>query len=174
MKLKTVTKNLIITLILCGMGVILPFISGMFGLEQVLLTMQIPILIAGFVLPMNWAVTCAILTPVLNGIILGTPTIYPVLPIMLCQLIALAASCNMLRGMTAMKIYPILLFSILLGWVLFFCAASIISWILDDVNAFSYTREVLSLGWPGIILQIAVVPPIVKLLDRRIVEWRGE
>ncbi len=174
MELKRVTKNFIITLVLCGMGVILPFISGRFGLEPVLLTMQIPVLIAGFVLPMNWAVTCAILTPVLNGIVLGTPTIYPVLPIMLCQLIALAASCNMLRGMTSLKIYPILLFSILLGWVLFFCAASIISWILDDVNAFSYTSEVLMLGWPGIILQIAVVPPIVDIFDRRIMEWRGD
>lgn len=168
MLIKLTTKTVLFTIFLVAMGVLLPYITGLFQVERYLLTMQLPILIAACLLPMNWAVLSAVLTLVLNSVLLGVPEIYPLFPIMLCQVIALAACLNMLYRVMEKNIYPSLLLSILAGWILFFCAASILSWILPGVNAIAFTREFILHGWLGIVLQIALVPPVVAIVRKRL------
>lgn len=157
-------KKLTYTLGFSFIGVLLPYISGYFQMEHILLTMQIPILLCAYLLPIKWAVTCAVLTPVLNTIFLGDPALFPLFPIALCQLITLAASFHMLAVALNKNLYLSLFISIVAGWLIFFCAASIMSWVLDGIDAIRYTLTMVKHGLLGIGLQVIIVPPILRLI----------
>ena len=157
------TKNILYLAVFTALGLFLTYISGLFQLESRLLTMQIPVLLAGFTLSMNWAVACGMLIPVLGCVFLGTPELLPALPIIICEMVAYAASANMFYNIIGWKIIPSLLITMLIGRVVMFCAASILSQVMDSFNAFSYASEVITNGWPGLILQVIIIAVYQKI-----------
>jgi hypothetical protein len=160
-------SNLLICALLVTASVLLSGLLAKTGWENRLLTMQIPILIGCFLLPMSRAVICAVLAPVLCCAIFGVPELYPALPVTVSQTIALAAGGNMFYVVMDKKISLSLLFAEAAGLTLMFCAISILSWISDDVDAFSYASAIIADGWPGVLLQFLTVPPVILVIQKR-------
>lgn len=164
--IKTHSKKLICSAALVAGGVLLPGLLHIWGLEKHLLIMQFPILLAGFLLPMIWAVSCSAIIPVLCMICWGSPFFLPDLPLILCEMIAYAALANLLYISFRQKVLPSLLLTMLLGRLVMFCAASIYSWLTDSFNAYAYTYSSILTGWPGMLLQVALVPLVVKVVEK--------
>ena len=149
-------------------GLLLPYVSGMLGWERMLLLMQIPVLLAGFLLPMNWAVCCAVAIPVANTVVWGVPTAFGELPLVLCEMIAYAAFANFYYTMVNWKVYPSLFMTMLSGRAVLFCAASIYGAVSGGaVRAVPYLAAAVSAGWPGMLLQAVAVPAVLALVKRR-------
>lgn len=159
--------------LLVAVGLFLPEVLRLKGLsEQVLLPMQIPVALAGFLLPMNWAVACAVLVPVLNSAVYDIPFLTVDLPLWVCQLIALAAFANFYYTMLGKNIYVAILCAEMLSFVFLFCAASIFCAVSPGgMRALPYFRHAVTAGWPGILLQILVVPPCVMLIEKLKAKW---
>jgi len=165
--MKEGNKNIFLMALFIALGVMLPFLAGMAGMESHLLTMQAVVILAGFLLPLNMAVACAGIPPVLCWLLLGNPEFFPALPIVVCQLIAIVSFINMMRFSLDMPPVKALLVSIVLGWLVHFSAASILSWITDGFNAVSYSLGIIVNGWPGLALQVIFIPIIVDRLEKR-------
>jgi len=170
-------KNILKSLILIALGILFPAVTGHFGLESILLTMHIPILLAGFLLPINYSVFCGMATPILCTIFLGEPSVFPILPLIICETIALTSFANIFYVALHWKIYPALILTMLLGILVLFSAASILSWVVDGFSAVSYTSNSFVVGLPGFVLQILIIPIILKiagLISRRKAEESAE
>lgn len=164
--MKQYPKNPVWAAGLIGAGVLLPAVTNYFGVEQMLLAMYVPLLVAGFLLPVKWSVFIAVLVPVLNSILFGIPPMLPSLPLVVCETIAFAAFANLLYEGSGWNIYPALLATLGIGIVVLFCAAAILGAVTEGFIGSAYTIEMLRNGWPGLVLQVAVVPPLVKWLGR--------
>lgn len=153
--------------VLCACSVAVTAAAGAFSVQYQFVPYALFVLLAGYLLPMNWAVGCAVLAPSLCTCLLGFPEPVVSLPLTACQMIALAAFANFFYTMLKMNIYAVLLSSEAAGYVLLFCAASIYGAVSPQViRPLEWVRQTLVTTWPGILLQAAAVPPIVLLTKR--------
>ena len=81
------TRNMILSGFFMAIGLLLPSIFHLIGgAGPIFLPMHIPVLIAGFFLPPFYAAFVGLLTPVLSSLLTGMPVLYPILPIMMGEL----------------------------------------------------------------------------------------
>lgn len=154
-------------LVLCACAVLLTAAASCFGAEAQLVPYALCVVLAGYLLPMNWAVGCAVLAPLLCTLLLGFPEPIASLPLSACQMIAFAAFTNFFYTMLGMNLYAVLLSSEAAGYVLLFCAAAIYGAVSPQViRPLEWVRQTLMTTWPGIALQAAAAPPVVVLIKR--------
>ncbi len=160
-------KNILIMLSFIAAGVALPFLSGMVHIEQHILLMQAVVIVCGFFLPLNMAIVCAAIIPFLCWLLLQFPTFFPALPVTVCQMVAIVSFINMMHFALGLSPFKSLLISILLGWLVLFSAASILSWLVADFSAVSYSFGIIAEGWPGLIAQLLLIPLFVTHWEKR-------
>lgn len=169
---RTVSLYIFTSVLLVGLGVLQAILRNRGLSSSVYLPMQIPVALAGFLLPMNWAVGCAVAVPILNSALFDIPFLTLDLPLWACQMIALAAFANFYYSMLGKNIYVSLLCAEMLSFVVFFCAASIYCAVgFGEVRALTYFRKAIATGWPGILIQIVIVPPLVLLIKKMKEKW---
>ncbi len=160
-------SQIIILLILTGAGILLPYLANSLNVNEILILMHIPVILAGFLLPMSWAVSCAVILPIANTLIFGIPTALTDLPLMVCELFAYAAFANFFYEMLEYGILKALLLTMLCGRVVLFCSASIYGAVdSGSFNSISYIVETFTVSWPGMILQIAAIPTIMSIAKK--------
>jgi hypothetical protein len=156
----------------CGLlgaaALLLPALFHMIQLGRVFMPMYLPLmLLAFFVRPLP-AVTTALLAPLLSGALTGMPPFFPpVAPSMALELAAMAALVAGIR-----KLRPRGNEWLLLGGTLIFGRFLYVG----TVYAFSLVLELPApylagvsfvAGWPGIVLMMAVIPPVARLARSR-------
>jgi len=164
--MKETHKNILMMAVFIVSGVVLPFLAGLAGIEQHLLTMQAVIVLAGFLFPLNMSIFCATLIPILCWLLLGYPSFFFSLPVSVCQMIAIVSFINMVHVSLGMGPFRSLLISLALGWLVYFSAASILSWITDDFSAPASSFSIIEEGWPGLAIQIILIPLLIRKLER--------
>lgn len=126
---------------------------------------QLLVVVAAFLLPMNWGVGCAVVFPVLSMLAFDVPEPVVDLPLVVIQMIALAAFINFFYSMLAMNPFATILCSVAAGLVLLFCAASIYGAVSRHaVMPLEYIRGAVTRTWPGILLQVILGPCVVFLV----------
>lgn len=154
--------------VLVAAGLLLPAV-----LPQIRWPWEPAVAMAGLVLPMPWAVGCAVVIPLLNSMVWGSPYLTTDLPLLVCQMIALAAFANFFYDMVGWNVFAALLAALALSFVVLFCAASIFGAVSGGlIRGTSYVRGTLTAGWPRMLLEIILVPPAV-LVVRRMQERSG-
>lgn len=154
-------KKLAAAALLTGLSVLMPML-----LPSVPWAWEIEVALAGMLLPMNWAVGCAVAIPVSSAIAWGVPYLTTDLPLLVCQMIALAAFVNFFYGMVGWNMYGALAAAMALSLVMLFCAASVFGAVGGPVRALAYVRQTVTAGWPRMLLELAIVPPAVWLVRR--------
>lgn len=120
--------------------------------------------LAGLLLPMNWAVGCAVLLPSLQWLLYGSPYLTTDLPLLICQMIALAAFTSFLYGMVGWNVYGALSCAIALSFLVLFCAVSIFGAVSNGlIRSIPYVRATVKTGWPWMVTAMIAGPPIAVL-----------
>lgn len=143
-------------------GLLLPVVFHLVNLGAVFMPMYLPLVTLAFLVRPTVSVSTAVLVPLLSALATGMPPFYPpIVFIMMVELAGMALLVSMLRR-TSMDIWLVLVGAILLGRVLN-AAASFGAAKLLDLPAGFFTFATFVSSWPGLVLLLAVVPPLVRV-----------
>lgn len=165
----TNTRNMILSGFFIAIGLLLPAIFHLFGgAGKIFLPMHIPVLIAGFFLPPFYAATVGLITPLLSSALTGMPVFYPILPIMMGELMVYGLIISWL-GQTRMKnIWGRLITGMIAGRIV----AGLIVFVLGigfglKINPLIYLQGAIVTGLPGLVIQFLMIPSLVILIQNR-------
>ncbi|MDR3216727.1 MAG: ECF transporter S component [Clostridiaceae bacterium] len=169
------TKNLVLTAVFVAVGVVLPAICHMFGMVgTVILPMHIPVLAAGLLLPLPYALAVAVLSPIIGTFATGMPALFPVLPLMLAELCGYAFfTCFFKRILlfTGVKrkatVFLSLILAMFFGRAVLAAACFIMDAAVGTFSGAAYLEKALISGIPGMVLQLFVIPPLVDALRNK-------
>ena len=160
-------RAMVISAIMAAMGLVLPIAFHAVGLGGKFLPMLLPLLLNGFLVPLPWAMATGALVPLLSAVTTGMPPLFP--PVAF----SMSLECAVLSG-TAAAIYrgrPSRLWYALITAIVLGRATSLgATWLLArllHLPATIATVAALVQGLPGVLLQLAVVPLVVRQTFRR-------
>ncbi|MCI5630755.1 MAG: ECF transporter S component [Bacilli bacterium] len=185
------TINIISKMTICAMllalGWVLPFLTGQipqFG--NMFLPMHLPVLIGGFVLGPWYGLFLGIVTPLTRSLLFTMPPIYPTATSMAFELAAYGFASGLLFKLAykmfngndkklIISIYVVLIIALIFGRLVYGLTMFVLTFITPDkvnLNGMIYISATILNAWPGIILQIVLIPAIIialykaKLLNR--------
>lgn len=164
------TKKLAFSAMFVALGILLPMIFHSFNMGgQIFLPMHIPVLMAGLLLGPLSGLLVGVLTPILSSLLTGMPPMFPMLPIMIFELGVYGLSSGYIGKVLNGRVYIPLLAGMIDGRI----AAGIVVFILSrgfgaQLSPIPFLKGAIITGLPGILIQLAVIPPLVKLLRRHI------
>ncbi|MBN1610932.1 MAG: hypothetical protein JW940_30150 [Polyangiaceae bacterium] len=151
----------------CGVfgaaALLLPVLFHLVHLGRVFMPMYLPLVtLAFFVKPLPAAVTAAA-TPILSGAVTGMPPFYPPVAVMMAVELSFMAAVVSATVQVCPRIneWGLLLAVLLLGRCLYVALVYGTSLLLTLPAAFMAGVSFVS-GWPGIVLMMVVVPPLVR------------
>ena len=163
-------KRVVVAAVCAALGIVLPMaFHALPGAGNVWLPMHIPVLICGLVAGPVSGATAGLLAPVLSSLLTGMPAA-PVLPSMTCELVTYGLVAGLLSarvrtGRLAEDLYVSLVAAMLCGRVV----GGVLQALIFSAGSYSLAAWVTGsfvTGLPGIVLQLAVVVPVVVALER--------
>lgn len=148
-------------------ALVLPVAFHAAGLGSKFLPMLLPLLLNGFLVPWRWALATALVVPWISAFATGMPPIYPPVAAIVSAegaVMAVVASVLYRRGRSG--VWVALIPAVLAGRVACFVTAWTLARVFDlppGLAALATTLE----GLPGVALQLAVIPLVLRLLLRR-------
>lgn len=165
-------KKIVYASLLLACGVLLPQLFHLFGgpaLGATFLPMHIPVLICGLLLGSIYGFSIGALTPLLSFLITGMPTAER-MPFMVIEL----AVYGLVSGILAQRtraIYPVLISSMVMGRIAYALALAVAFHLIGIGGAAPAAAWYAVLkGLPGIIIQLVLIPPVVYVLRRYVLE----
>lgn len=162
------TRRLILAGLFVALGLIIPYFTGhAFGIPgTVLLPMHIPVLLCGLICGPRLGALAGLLTPVLSSLLTGMPPVYPVLPMMAGELMVYGLVSGLIRTRITKAVYPPLVGGMIAGRVVYGLIFAAL--VLGTGGAFrgASVMTAVTVGLPGIVLQLLLIPPIVHGLER--------
>lgn len=149
-------------------ALVLPMFFHAVGLGRMFLPMHLPILVLGFLASVRVAVATGVLVPVVSYLLTGMPPAYPpVLPKMCVELGSMAAVASLAYRRAGWGLVPSLVLAILTERAAYLALTIVV------VEFFHLPGREISLvlliaSWPGMVLQLVVVPAVVPWLAPRI------
>lgn len=157
----------------CGLfgaaALLLPALFHLFHLGHVFMPMYLPLAaLPFFVRPLPAAIT-ALLTPVLSGAVMGMPPFYPPVALFMALELAIIAVliASVVQRWPRANEWLVLVPVLILGRVLYVGLVYVFSLAIELPAGFMAGLSFLS-GWPGIILMVAVVPPVARVRRRTV------
>lgn len=164
------TRKLVLTSIFVAIGIVLPQTIHLFGgptLGAILLPMHLPVFIGAMVLGVESGILIAVLS-VGIGVALGMPPIL-IATYMIFELSVYGLLSGYLYKHRKWNVYLSYLVAKVSGMVVALLVTIILLDILGLGNPMMFgTFGMFVPGIPGIIIQLAIVPPIVILLEREL------
>ena len=172
-------NNLILKITLSGMlialGLVLPFLTGQIPeIGAMLCPMHIPVLIGGFILGWKYGLIIGIITPILRSFSFGMPPLYPAAISFAFEFAVYGLSTGLLSKVLEKVIknkwiltYIVLIIAMILGRITWGGIRYLLA-LLD--GSFNFNLEMFISGafisaWPGIILQLILIPIIYISLN---------
>lgn len=165
------TNKIIISALFLALAYILPFITGQIQQIGIMLCpMHFPVLICGFVCGWQWGLLIGFVAPLLRSAAAGMPPMFPAAISMAFELAVYGAvSGLMYRWLpkNLCSIYISLITAMLSGRIIW----GAVRFTLAGFNAAKFGFSAFLAGAvtsaiPGIIIQLALIPPIVAVLSR--------
>ena len=164
-------RRLTLTAMFIALGYLLPFLTGQIPQFGTMLSpMHIPALLCGFVCGWQYGLAAGAIMPLLRSATLGMPYIFPNAVAMAFELAAYGCAAGLLYRALPKKIdfvYVALVLSMLIGRAVWGLASAVL--MMGTENAFTtqaFLAGAFINAWPGIVLHILVIPPVVLGLRR--------
>lgn len=160
-------RAMVVSAAIAALALTLPVAFHAVGLGSKFLPLLLPLLLNGFLVPGPWAVFTGATVPLVSGLLTGMPPFYPpVVLIMSCEGAILGGMAAAIYRVMQPRVWPALILAIVCGRA----ASFILTWWL--AGKFDLPPALASLGTfaqalPGVALQLAVVPVVVRALSRR-------
>lgn len=167
---KNLTK-LIYAALCLALCMVLPLLTGQIQqIGNMLCPMHLPVLLCGFLCGWPWGLAVGAIAPLLRFLLFGMPPIYPTAVAMAFELATYGAIAGMMYRLLPKKpwsIFVSLVTAMLAGRVVW----GIAQYILLGMKGNAFTLPAFLAGafvnaWPGILIQIVLIPLIVYALDR--------
>ncbi len=161
-------KQLILAGLMIAFGLLLPMIFHAFGAGPVFLPMHIPVIVAGFILNLPFAVAVGAITPLLSSFTTGMPPLFPMAVIMVFELVAYAAVSNITYRKLRLNVYLSIITAMIAGRIV----AGVTIWILAALFApglpgpVKFISGSITAGIPGIAIQLFFLPVLIMILVR--------
>ena len=154
-----------------ALAYVLPFLTGQIPeIGSMLCPMHIPVLLCGFVCGGSWGLAVGLIAPLFRSLTLGAPVLFPRAVCMAFELAAYGGIAGLLYKHLPKKkpyIYCALIIAMLVGRVIWGLSMMICMGIDGGTFTFAaFIAGALTNAIPGIIIQIALIPVVVMLLDR--------
>ncbi len=162
-----------------ALGWLFPFITGQIPeIGNMLLPMHIPVFLCGFVLGPIYGAFIGLITPITRTLIFGNPPIIPTSLSMMFELATYGAVSGLLFMLltknkklskldSLVPIYISLISAMIVGRIIGGFATYIFTFLKTDGSTYSwaaYWAGFFGTAWPGMILQIILIPAIIRLL----------
>ena len=175
MKNKTVLKIALSGMFL-ALGIVLPFLTGQIPeIGAMLCPMHIPVIICGFICGWKYGLIMGLILPILRSLMFSMPPMYP-------GAISFAFEYGvygLLSGLgfglikklnknNIVYIYIVLIVTMILGRVTWGIARYLIA-LVDNTIPFNITMFIAGAfvnAWPGIILQLILIPILIRSLSK--------
>lgn len=184
--MKMTTKTLTLSAMFLALALVLPFLTGQIPeIGSMLLPMHLPVLLCGFLCGWQWGLVVGFIAPLLRSLLFGMPPMVNVAIPMAFELAAYGAFTGLLIGALehvkgsvlgslneqskrTASLYFALVLAMLLGRLAWGAAKFLI---VSLFTAGQFTLPMFFAGafvtaWPGILLQLVIIPPIVLALKR--------
>jgi len=162
--------RLVLSALLLALGFVLPFLTGQIPeVGSMLLPLHLPALIGGFVCGWPWGMAVGFVLPIARSVLFGMPPMIPTAVCMAFEMAAYGAAAGMLYArLRKGRIYLSLVGAMLIGRAVW----GAVSWAMYAL----FMQQPFSLAmfwaggfvnaWPGMALQLVLVPLIVAALER--------
>lgn len=167
------TTHLVLSALFLVLGLVLPFLTGQiqqFG--SMLLPMHIPVLLCGFVCGPFWGLAVGFITPLLRSLIWSMPPLFPMALTMAFEL----AAYGLLAGLLV-RLFPKTRWGTFAALVVSMIGGRIVWGLMANqfygMAGMPFGKAIFLAGafvnaWPGILLQLIVIPPLVTAIRRLI------
>ena len=148
-----------------ALALVLPFLTGQIPeIGGMLSPMHNPVLLCGLLCGWPWGLAVGAVTPILRSLLFGMPPLFPTATAMAFELAAYGVMSGVMVALLPKKkryLYVALIGAMITGSVVW----GIVMWILMGATGGSFTWAAFIAGAltnaiPGIILHIAIIPPI--------------
>lgn len=160
-------KKITLSAFFLALGLVLPFSFHSFGPQAgaIFLPMHIPVLLCGFVCGPAYGALIGLMTPLLSSAFTGMPILMPMGIAMSLELMTYGFLSGWL--MKKLPIYPTLIITMLCGRAI----SGLVNLILLSMMDKAYTLHIfLTAAFvtaiPGILLQLLIVPLLVKVIKQ--------
>lgn len=165
--MKSSTRNITLMGVFIALAVLIPIVFHTLGLGATFLPMFLPILLAGFFLSPVHAGIVGVAGPVVSSLLTGMPPLLPVTPVLSTEGFALGfvvATSYRLKKFSPVLcvLFALIIERIILVLVIFLMVP------FFGLPPQSFSIGVLATSMPGIILNLILVPLLVKYLKHRV------
>ena len=161
--------RLVLSALLLALGLVLPFLTGQIPeVGSMLLPLHLPALLCGFVCGWPWGLAVGFVLPIMRSLLFGMPPMIPTALAMAFELAAYGALAGLLYQRFSRRSVYLSLIGAMLGGRIVWGLASWLIYALLMENAFAiaaFWAGGFVNAWPGIVLQLVLVPLIVKALE---------
>lgn len=150
---------------------VLPFLTGQIPqIGSQLLPMHIPVLLCGFLCGPAWGLAVGLIAPILRSLLFGMPPLFPTATAMAFELAAYGLLSGLFYRLLPKKT-PYLYLSLILAMIGGRLVWGLAQAVLMGLSGKSFTLAAFWAGafanaWPGIILQLVLIPPVVAALKK--------
>ncbi len=176
MKRKEVIYKISLSGMFIAFGLVLPFLTGQIPeVGSMLCPMHIPVLICGYICGWKYGLVIGFVIPLFRSFIFQMPSFYPSAISMSFELATYGMVVGILYELfnkhnkrNLFTNYVTLLSSMIVGRIVW----GIVNYILSMIDGrYNFTFEIFLSGafitaWPGIILQLFLIPVLVVALDK--------
>lgn len=160
-------RLLVLNALVMALALTLPPAFHAVGLGSRFLPLLLPLLVNGFLSPVRWAALTGALAPVASALVTGMPPLYPPLALALsAEGMVLGLVAAALYRVCGRRIWPALVAAVVCGRGV----AVLLSWWMAPafgLPAALAGTALLVQGLPGVALQLAVTPLVVRAAGAR-------
>lgn len=164
------TLKLVLTALFLALAYVLPFLTGQIPqIGAMLCPMHLPVLLCGFICGPVWGLTVGFIAPLFRSLTLGMPTLFPKALCMAFELAAYGAIAGLMHKLLPRK-KPFLYCSLLTAMIIGRLVWGIAMFLCIGISGGSFTFAAFLAGaftnaFPGIILQIILIPILVVMIE---------
>lgn len=145
-------------------GLTLPILFHLLHLGHVFMPMYLPLMALAFFASPRVCAATAFVTPLLSAVLTGMPPFYPpVVVAMSMELAVMSALASWAYRRWSGSVLFVLIPVLLLGRVFQAGSGYLLGLLIDLPPRFLSVVSVVS-GWPGLVLMVLVIPPLVRLV----------
>lgn len=128
------------------------------------LPMHIFVILAGLLFGWRAGLLVGLFTPLISFGVSGMPVL-AILPRITVELSAYGLAAGFLRGKLNLRILWALIGTMVIGRLALGLAVLLFSW--GEANPLLYVWSVIEQGWPGMLIQLIIIPPLARVLSNR-------
>lgn len=171
MKQNNHTQKLVYAALFLAIALVLPFLTGQIPqIGKMLSPMHFPVILCGFLCGWPWGLAVGAVAPILRSMLFSMPQMFPMAVSMAFELAAYGVISGIMYKLLPKKtssIYIALITAMILGRVIYSCVQFILLGMNTGLAGLAglWTASVTT-AIPGIILQILIIPVLVKALHK--------